>query len=109
MDLTAGFVTLASCGLVAVVVPSFIVSRQLWRKRGRSRLIVVLGGSFVAALAWLSFVGTDVPNQVEQAILIWLLFWGVSFYALLGLSGLTAVLSRFCELTRRPSGRLRRR
>jgi hypothetical protein len=105
MQVTAGFLTLAACALLAVVAPSLVVGWKLWHKGGASRVLAALGSVFVAAMAALSFAGTEQPRQVEEAILTSLLFWGVAFYALLGLSAGVFALKRLTGLTRRTSRR----
>lgn len=106
MQISAGFVTLSLCGLLAVVAPSLDFSRRLWRAGGGVRWLVALGWLFVLALAVLAWAGVDDPSrQWEKAVLTFFLLWGVSLFSLVGLSGAALIVRRWVGLTSRSSRR----
>lgn len=106
MQISAGFVTLSICRLLAVVAPSLGFSRRLWRAGGGVRWLVALGWLFVLALAVLAWAGVDYPSrQWEEALLTFLILWGVSLFSLVGLSGAVLIVRRWAGLTSRSSRR----
>lgn len=105
MQITTGFIVLAACGLLAVVAPTTFAVWQLWRKGGVVRAFAMTGCVLIVALAALAFVGVDeLPRQWEEATLVFLLLWGISFYALLGFSIVALALKRAVGRTRRSRG-----
>jgi uncharacterized membrane protein YfcA len=104
MNISAGFVVLAFCGSLLVVVPSFTAAWTLWRLGGLRRIVTVAATGLMFGMVLLGFVGAELPRQLEEAVLSSLLFWGVSFYALVGLFVTGRLLRRIVEVRRRPSG-----
>lgn len=104
MELSPGFLVVAFCGNLLVVLPSLGTAWILWRKGGLHRVVAVAVTVLMLGMVPLGFVDAELPRQLEEAVLSALLLWAVSFYAFVGL-GATGLLLRYVIGLTRRSGR----
>ena len=91
IGMTSGLFVVLLIASLMVVLPSLITSRIYWRRGGYWRALPVIGALVVGVLAAVLLSPTDWPSSYEERAVLFLVAWGMTFYALVAVATFVAI------------------